>query len=84
MRRPAVRGEGGGGTAAAPHGQGQESKKIEDALGQIDQDLVDAYLDVPLVTTVHSILASKDPRHDMLGIRKGIEDGVYRRPSKGS
>ena len=81
VRRPEVQGGGGGGgTVAALHVQGQEAREeIEDAPGQIDQDLVDAYLDVPLVTTIHSILASKDPRHDMLGIRKGIEYGGYRR-----
>ena len=80
VRRPAVRGGGAGGGAAALHMQGQDAREeIEDDHGQIDQDLIDAYLDVPHVETVHSILAFHDPRYDVSGIRGGIEHGGYRR-----
>ena len=62
------------------HVQGQEAgEEIEDAPWHIDQDLVDAYLDVPRVETVHDMLFRDDPRHDMDGIYKGIEYGGYRR-----
>ena len=79
MRRPAGRGDGGG-CESALHVQGQEAREeIEDAPWHIDQDLVDAYLDVPRVETVHDMLFRDDPRHDMDGIYKGIEYGGYRR-----
>ena len=74
-RRP---GQGGGGTDAAPHGQGQE-QAAKDAPCQIDQDLIDEYTYLPVKKTIHSILTMYDPRHDMLGIRDGIERGGYRR-----
>ena len=79
VRRPADRG-GYGEEAAAPHAQEQEDKaEIEYAPWQIDEDLVDAYLNVPRVKTVHDILDFYDPRHDVPGIHKGIEHGGYRR-----
>ena len=78
MRRPAA--GGGGRGATTPHMQGQEAKEeIEDDHELIDQDLIDAYLDVPHRETVHSILAFHDPRYNDLGIHKGIEHGGYRR-----
>ncbi len=70
----------GGGADAAPHGRGQEQVLVvEDAPCQIDPDLIDAYMSVPIKKTIHSILTMYDPRHDMLGIRDGIERGGYRR-----
>ena len=56
------------------HGQGTEAVSC-----QIDPDLIDDYMSVPFVTTVHSILSRKDPRHDAHGIRAGIGHGGYRR-----
>ena len=81
VRRPAAAAGGGGnGRATAPHMQGQEAKEeIEGEHELIDQDLIDAYLDVPHRETVHSILDFYDPRYNVLGIHKGIEYGGYRR-----
>ena len=67
-RRPAPEG------AAAPRVQEEEI-----APWQIDPDLVDDYLSVPRVRTVHDILFMNDPRHDMQAMRRGIEHGGYRR-----
>ena len=76
-RRP---GPDGGGADAAPHGRGQEQVLVvEDAPCQIDPDLIDAYMSVPIKKTIHSMLNAYDPRHDMRGIRGGIERGGYRR-----
>ena len=78
VRKPAA-GEGGG-CEQAPHIRGQGAREeIKDDRELIDQDLIDAYLDVPHKETVHSILAFHDPRYNVSGIRKGIEYGGYRR-----
>ena len=71
--RPAPR---GGATGAALQ---EPEQDVEAAPCQLDDALVDEYLSVPLVTTVYSILSRMDPRHDMYGIRAGIERGGYRR-----
>ena len=69
----------GGGSAAASALRGQESgEETEDAHWYVDQDLVDDYLSVPRVKTIHDTLFRMDPRHDDLGIRRGIEHGGYR------
>ena len=72
---PAARGGGSAAAAALPE---PESEEVELAHWYIDQDLVDDYLSVPHVTTIHDILSMMDPRHDDLGIRRGIEHGGYR------
>ncbi len=66
-----------GGSATATR-QGQER---EDAGSRslLDQDLVDDYMSVPFLTTIHDILSRYDPRHNLYGIREGIEYGGYRR-----
>ena len=73
-RRP----EPGGGAGAAPSGQ-EQVLVVEDAPCQIDPDLIDAYMSVPIKKTIHSILTTYDPRHDARGVRDGIERGGYRR-----
>ena len=75
VRRPAPRGGGAG----APHRQEQEEEEVEVAPWLIDPDLVDDYLSVPAVTTIHNIRLMGDPRYDMFGIYRGIEHGGYRR-----
>ena len=72
---------GGGGSGAAPSGQ-EQVLVVEDAPCQIDPDLIDAYTYLPVKKTIHSILTMYDPRHDMRGIRDGIERGGYRRALK--
>ena len=67
---------GGRGAPAEGAPQGQEA---EAAAWQIDQDLVDDYLSVPFVDTIHDMLCSKDPRYNVRGIHEGIEHGGYRR-----
>ena len=62
-------------SAAAAQQMGHD----EGELRPIDQDLVDDYMDIPLVTTINDILLRYDPRHDMRGIYEGIEHGGYRR-----
>ena len=77
-RRPAGWGGGVGGAASAPQEQEQGKQETEVAHWYIDQDLVDDYLSVPRVTTIHDILFEHDPRYDELGIRRGIKHGGYR------
>ena len=77
-RRPAARGVGVGAAASALQEQEQGEQAAEVAHWYIDQDLVDDYLSVPRVTTIHDTMFKMDPRHDELGIRRGIEHGGYR------
>ena len=72
-RRPAGRGD----DVAAAALQEPESE-VEVAHWYIDQDLVDDYLSVPRVKTIHDILFRMDPRYDEIVIRNGIEHGGYR------
>ena len=60
----------------------EPEQDVKAAPCQLDDALVDEYLSVPLVTTAYSILSRMDPRHDMYGIRAGIERGGYRRALK--
>ncbi len=77
-RRPAGRGGGVGSAASALEEQESGEQKVEVAHWYIDQDLVDDYLSVPHVTTIHDILFEMDPRYDEMVIRNGIEHGGYR------
>ena len=73
-RGPAQRGGEG---AAVP----RQVQHLDDLAGPhpIDPGLIDDYMSVPFVSTIHDILCRNDPRYDMRGIREGIEYGGYRR-----
>ena len=64
---------------AAGTRQAQEEQEAADPPQLLDQELVDEYLSVPTMTTIHDILLTYDPRCNMDGIYEGIEHGGYRR-----
>ena len=59
----------------------RQAQRMDDPDGPplIDPELIEDYLSVPLIPTIHSILCWNDPRYDMRGIREGIEHGGYRK-----
>ena len=75
-RRPA--GRGGAEAAASLRETESKEQEAEVATWYIDQDLVDEYLSVPHVKTIHSILSRMDPRYDWMVVCRGIEHGGYR------
>ena len=74
LRGPEAKDGGAAGTR-----QAQEEQEAADPPQLLDQELVDEYLSVPTMTTIHDILLTYDPRCDMDGIYEGIEHGGYRR-----
>ena len=73
-------GGGGGGTLPATAAASLQRQALEHAATShtIDSDLIDAYMDMSYLTTIHDILHRCDPRYNMEGIREGIEHGNYR------
>ena len=74
-----ARGGGDGGTLPASAASLQRQALEHAAASQtIDPDLIDAYMDMPRLTTIRDMLLMNDPRHDGYGIWEGIEHGGYR------
>ena len=76
--RAELGGDGGTGPTTAASLQRQALEQAA-ASATINSDLIDAYMDISYLTTIHDILHRNDPRRDMDGIFEGIEHGGYRR-----
>ncbi len=77
VRQERGRAQRGGEGAAVP----RQVQHLDDTAGPhpIDPEVIDDYMSVPFVSTIHDILCRNDPRYDVDGIREGIEYGGYRR-----